>query len=48
MIGLVGGGKLLQRLADDAYGLAELSFGDDQGRSKSDDVSVSWFGLSLC
>jgi hypothetical protein len=45
VLGLRGGGELLQSLGDDAEALLELLLRDDQRRGKSDDVAVGWLGL---
>lgn len=39
------GGQLLDRLADDVEGLAEVRLGDDQRRREADDVAVRGLGL---
>ena len=45
VLGLGGGGELLQGLGDDVEPLLELLLRDDQRRRESDDVSVGWLGL---
>lgn len=37
--------ELLDGLLDDLEGFLDLLLGDDEWRSESDDVLVSWFGL---
>lgn len=45
LVDLLGGGKLLQGLADEGQGLAQLGLGDDQRRGEPDDVAMCRFGL---
>lgn len=44
-LGFSDGGQLLQSLSNDVETLAKLLFSDDEGRRKTDDISVGWLGL---